>query len=228
MIKYDILILNGGKGTRVSKYTKNIPKCLIKFNKKPFLYHQLKLLKKFKIKNVLISTKYKSDLIRSYLTTSVDFINFKIVSDGAQFKGTGGATKKILKFMKSSFFILYGDSYPRFNLNKLKLKKSCMAIYKNNNKYDKSNVELLKKSKIRYFKEMPAKGLKYIDYGISYVNKSVFNHIDKNKYDLPVLFEKLSAIGGLKGHVVKNRFYEIGSYNGIREFKNYIKKNELY
>ncbi len=228
MIKYDLLILCGGKGTRVEKYTKKIPKCLIQFNNKPFIYHQLKLLKKLNIKKVLISTKYKSNLISSYLKKNVNFIKYKIVVDGKGFKGTGGAAKKLLKFMKSNFFILYGDSYLRFNINKLKKKKSCMAIFKNCDKYDKSNVKLLKKKKIRYFRDKSLPNLKYIDYGVSYVNKSIFKHIEKKKFDLPILFEKISTMDSLNGHVVKNRFYEIGSYNGIKEFKNYIKKNEIY
>ena len=40
-----VIILCGGKGTRVSRYTKQVPKCLIDINGKPFLYHQLKFLR---------------------------------------------------------------------------------------------------------------------------------------------------------------------------------------
>ena len=53
MSKYEAIILCGGKGTRVSKYTKKMPKCLININGKPFLYYQLKYLKKNNISNVI-------------------------------------------------------------------------------------------------------------------------------------------------------------------------------
>ena len=51
MKKFEAIILSGGKGTRVKKYTKKIPKCLIEINGKPFLYHQLEYLKKNTKKN---------------------------------------------------------------------------------------------------------------------------------------------------------------------------------
>ena len=66
MKKFDVLILSGGKGTRVKKFTKKIPKCLIDINGKPFLYHQLRYLKKNNFKNVLISIGYMGDKINKY------------------------------------------------------------------------------------------------------------------------------------------------------------------
>lgn len=69
---------------------------------------------------------------------------------------------------------------------------------------------------------------KYIDYGASYLQKKIFRNIKKNtKFDLSNLFQKISKENKLKGYVVKKRFYEIGSYSGIKQFKNFI-KNELY
>ena len=82
MKKFDAIILSGGKGTRIKKITKKIPKCLIDINGKPFLYHQLKYLKKNKINNVVLSVKYKSNLIKKYIEKYVDFINVKLISDG--------------------------------------------------------------------------------------------------------------------------------------------------
>ena len=70
-------------------------------------------------------------------------MNVKIINDGKNLLGTGGAIKKSIKFLKDYFYVIYGDSYLNFNLNNLKStnKISTMAIYKNQNKYDKSNVE---------------------------------------------------------------------------------------
>ena len=78
--KFDAIILSGGKGTRIKKITKQIPKCLIDINGKPFLYHQLKYLKN-KINNVVISVQYKSNLIKN-IEKHVDFINVKLINDG--------------------------------------------------------------------------------------------------------------------------------------------------
>ena len=100
-----------------------------------------------------------------------------------------------------------------------------MAIFKNNNKYDKSNIELKNLGKILYHKNTKNIKLKYIDYGISYVNKKIFKGIKKNiKFDLSDFFEEISKRNMLSGYSVKKRFYEIGSYSGIKDFKNYLNK----
>ena len=226
MKKFEAIILSGGKGTRVKKYTKKNPKCLIEINGKPFLYYQLKYLKKNNIKDVIVSVGYQGGKIKSYLKKNIDFINTKIVNDGKRPLGTGGATIKSLRSLKKNFFIIYGDSYLNFNLRKLIKKNNLatMAIFRNNNKYDKSNIELKKLKKILYFRKIPKKRLFYIDYGASYVSKRIFKGIKKNaKLDLAVLFEKISQNNMLKGFEVKKRFYEIGSYNGIRDIKKYLK-----
>ena len=229
MIKYEVLVLLGGKGTRVNKFTKNKPKCLIKFNKKPFLYYQLKYLKNNGIKNVLLSSCYLSKKIETYVKKNINFIKIKIVNDGKPL-GTGGAIRKSIKFMKQNFFIIYGDSYLNFRLTKLIKNKdlATMAIFKNKNLYDRSNIRLKNGNKIEYCRNIENKELQFIDYGVSYVDKSIFVNIKKNKrFELAELFEKISQKNMLSKYVVKKRFYEIGSYNGINDFKNYLKKNEI-
>lgn len=229
MIKYEVLILLGGKGTRVNKFTKNKPKCLIEFNKKPFLYYQLKYLKNNGIKNVLLSSCYLSKKIETYVKENINFINIKIVNDGKPL-GTGGAIRKSIKFMKQNFFIIYGDSYLNFRLTKLIKNKdlATMAIFKNKNLYDRSNIRLKNGNKIEYYRNSKNKELQFIDYGVSYVDKSIFVNIKKNKkFELSELFEKISKKNILSKYVVKKRFYEIGSYNGINDFRNYLKKNEI-
>jgi len=227
--KYEIVILCGGKGTRVRRYTNKIPKCLIKFNGKPFIYHQLKSLKYRGINNVVISVKFMKNKIIKYFKEHIDFMNYKIVEDGDKYLGTGGAIKKVLKYMNKNFFILYGDSYPNFNINNLKKHNRCnMAIFNNKNKFDKSNISLNKLGTIKYYEKIKQKKLNYIDYGITYTNKEIFKVLKVKKFNLPKMFDKISSMGKLHGYIVKKRFYEIGSYKGIKDFKKFINKNEIY
>lgn len=225
MKKYDVIILSGGKGTRVKKYTKEIPKCLINIKGKPFLYYQLRYLKKYKIRNVIISTCYLSYKIKEYVKKNINFLNIKIIDDVKPL-GTGGAINKSLKYLKKNFFVIYGDSYLNFNLNRManKTNFAIMAIYKNDNKFDRSNVKI-NNTNIIYDKSNKIKNdLNYIDYGISYVNKEVFKNIQKKKFDFSIVMQNLSKEKKLKGYIVKKRFYEIGSYNGIKEFRKFIAK----
>ena len=100
MKKYEAIILSGGKGTRVKKYTKKIPKCLININGKPFLYYQLKYLKNNNIDNAILSVGYLSGKIESYVKNNIDFINVKIIDERKPL-GTGGATFKSLSYLKT-------------------------------------------------------------------------------------------------------------------------------
>ncbi len=226
MKKYDVIILSGGKGTRVSNYTNKLPKCLIQVKGKPFLFYQLKYLNKYKFKNVIVSTCYMSYKIKDYVKNNINFLNVKIVDDIKPL-GTGGAIVKSLKYMKKNFFIIYGDSYLNFNLNKMINKKSTaiMAIYKNNNKYDKSNVKFNDKDIIYDKNNSSNKKFDYIDYGVSYVNRKIFENLPKNKkFDLSIIFQNISKKKKLYGYAVAKRFYEIGSYKGIKDFKKYLSK----
>lgn len=224
MKKFDAIILSGGKGTRVKKYTKKIPKCLVDVNGKPFLYHQLKYLKKNNLKKIIISIGYLGKKVEKYLQQNIDFIHTKTIHDGIKPLGTGGATLKALNYLSKNFFIIYGDSYLNFDLKKMIKKKNLatMAIFKNKNKYDKSNIELRKLKKILYFKKNSKKGLKYIDYGVSYVNKQIFKGISRKKFDLSEFYQQISKKNMLEGFVVKKRFYEIGSYKGINDTKKFL------
>ena len=225
MKKFDVLVLSGGKGTRVKKFTKKIPKCLVDINGKPFLYHQLRYLKKNNFKNVLISIGYMGDKIDKYLKENIDFINYKTINDGNKLLGTGGATLKALKYMKNYFFIIYGDSYLNFKIKTIKKNNFItMALLKNKNNYDKSNVEFTNIKRIKYFTKNKKKALEYIDYGVSYANKSIFKVLKiKGNFNLSDFYEKISKRNLLGGFIVKNRFYEIGSYNGIKELRKHLK-----
>lgn len=223
-MKYDIIILCGGYGSRVKKYTNTRPKCLIEFNKKPFIYYQLKILKKLKINKIIISTYYKSNKIKKYLDGIKNDFEIKLIKEPSKL-GTCGAIRYCLKYMKNNFFILYGDSYLNFNYKRLKRKKNLikMAIYKNKNKFDKSNITIKKKNLISYTKNNNF--AEYIDYGISCVSKKVFKiNSFLNIKDLSKFYEIVSSKNFIECFIVKKRFYEIGSYRGIKDFKNMILK----
>ncbi len=72
MTKFDVIILAGGKGTRLKKYTLKTPKPLIKIGKYPFLYYKIKNFLKYKnINNILVATGYKSHLIENFIKKKI-------------------------------------------------------------------------------------------------------------------------------------------------------------
>ena len=233
MPEIQIIILAGGKGTRLKPLTSNIPKCMIKINKKPFIFYLLKYLLAKNFKEIIISSGYKSQVIRSYLKSSKNFKkhNIKIINDNPKNLGTGGAIKNCLKYLKKNFFIMYGDSMIKLNFNKIyenfvtNKKNFLMTIYYNKNKYDKSNVEINKKNIIINY-DKHSKIADYIDYGLMCANKKIFSEVKLKKFDLSYIIKKQIKNKDISTFITKKRFHEIGTKQSLNEFKNYIKKYE--
>ena len=74
------IILCGGKGLRLRPITKDIPKPLIKIGEKPILFYIIKHLLKYKIKNFIIATGYKSKKIEDFMINTFPSLNYKIVN----------------------------------------------------------------------------------------------------------------------------------------------------
>jgi NDP-sugar pyrophosphorylase family protein len=69
--------------------------------------------------------------------------------------------------------------------------------------------------------------MKHIDYGLSVFNKSVFDSVgSSSSFDLGDLLENLSVNEDLFGCEILERYYEIGSLQGIKSLENYLVKNE--
>tara|TARA_Y100001970_G_scaffold127036_1_gene156972 strand:- start:4632 stop:5339 length:708 start_codon:yes stop_codon:yes gene_type:complete len=110
----DVLILAGGKGTRVKSRSKGLPKVLMKINKRPFIDIQVDWLKKQNIKNFYLLLKYKNSLITKYILSkkTIDNINFFFVNE-KEYLGTGGAIKNALRYRKKNehCLVVNGDTF---------------------------------------------------------------------------------------------------------------------
>ena len=228
-----LAILAGGLGKRLEEKTLNTPKALIDVFGKPFISRQLNYLQKQGFNKIVICTGYLGYKIKKYVGDGTDYgLNIKYSDDGDQLLGTGGAIKKALKFMSKDFFILYGDSFLPVNFSLIEKaffdegKPALMTVLEIIGQWDKSNA-YFKNKLVNYNKKELKNDMNYIDYGLSVVNNSIFkNFVDGKKFDLADVFEKLSRDKLLAGHEVKERFYEIGSINGLDETVNFFKNEE--
>jgi len=228
---YPTVILAGGLATRLRPLTEKIPKSLIDINGEPFIAHQLRLLKNQNIKKVFILTGFLGDQIEEYVDNGEKFgLDITFSYDGPQLLGTAGAIKKALHILSDNFFVIYGDSYlpcnflaiqQKFLLDK---KLSLMSVYKNKNLYDKSNVVFKNNEITLYDKKNKTPDMQYIDYGLGLFNKQAFELVPQNtNYDLASLYQDLLSKQQLSAFEVQQRFYEVGSTKGIKEFNNYVK-----
>lgn len=232
-----LAILAGGFATRLGELTKETPKCLIEINGRPFVDWQLDLLVKNGYSDFIFCVSYKSDIIQSYLGTGSDRgINIEYSLDGDTQLGTGGAIQKAIPMLGDSFGVIYGDSYLPINYFEVEQhflnseSKALMTVYKNQNHLDGSNVEFYDGQIVDYEKRSQNKDMQYIDYGITLFRSETFQPwADQSSFDLSRVCNQLAKNKQLYGHEVFERFYEIGSIQGIEDFSHYLRKasNEL-
>lgn len=231
---YSVAILAGGLASRLGEITKKLPKSLVVVSRKPFIFHQLEILKSQGIKNVVLCVGHLGEMIEHTVGDGHNFnLNIKYSYDGDKQLGTGGSIKKALHLLDSSFFVLYGDSLLPINFEKVQQaydakKLGLMTIIKNDNAWDVSNVLYNDGKLIEYNKLNPKPNMKYIDYGLSILNKNAFDYfVNQQVFDLSDLFVLLSSKGELSAFEVYDRFYEIGSKKGIQETEDYLNNFKL-
>lgn len=225
-----ILILAGGMATRLYPVTLTIPKSLIDIHGKPFIEHQLDLIKQNGINNVVLClgnlSKPIEDLLRDKYSNSV---SIKYSYDGEILLGTGGAVMNAFNLLTDPFMVMYGDSYLDIdyieilnyfnNFDKLGL----MTVLRNNGNWDKSNV-VFRNGKIIKYDKKDNPEFDCIDYGFSILRKDAFkDFLHIKNFDLKDVFKNLIQKNQLLGFEVYKRFYEIGSFEGIEDLKSYLK-----
>jgi NDP-sugar pyrophosphorylase family protein len=224
-----VAILAGGLGTRIKSVSRGLPKSLIEFNRRPFIEWQLQLLEKNKCREVVICLGHKSTLIKNYLDyRPKSKLRINISYDGDNCLGTGGALIKAKKHLGEAFLVLYGDSYifvnfeevsdHFLNINKLGL----MTVLRNDLRIEPSNVYFRNKSVLKYDKINRSSSMNHIDYGLNAFRSNAFNDFDTDNFlDLSEILKNLSNQNQLAGYEVYQRYFEVGSIQGAKEFEKF-------
>jgi NDP-sugar pyrophosphorylase family protein len=230
---YPVAILAGGLATRLRPITEKIPKSLVEVNGEPFLAHQLRLLRQAGIEKAVLCVGYKADLIREF-TDQNDFgVSLEFSEDGEKLMGTAGAIKRALALLGEKFFVLYGDSYLPCDYVGAKNhfdrsgKVSLMTVFENQDLGDVSNVEYVDGQIRAYSKTNKTSQMKHIDYGLGVFHKVAFDSVPSDQpCDLALLYQQQLAEGNLTGFEVFERFYEVGSFNGIRDLEIFLQSSK--
>ena len=231
---YPIVILAGGLAKRLRPITDKIPKSLIEINREPFVHYQLELLEKKGFKKIYFCLGFLGEQVEKVVKESVYYTRLSISFsyDGDTLMGTGGTIRKIINQLPEYFFITYGDSYldiDFYNIQELfeskkQNYKSLMTVYKNTDLFDTSNVIFENGLIELYSKLRKDSRMAHIDYGVGILsNKSLDEYAKNIIFDLGEVYEKLSLRKELLGYEVFQRFYEIGSLQGIEDLSNYLK-----
>ncbi len=220
-----VAILAGGLATRLRPKTETIPKALIDIAGEPFLARQLRLLKQSGISRVVLCVQYRAEQIREFAGDGSQFgLEVEYSFDGNELLGTAGALRRALPLLGGAFFVLYGDSYLPCDYAAVEqtfersAKLGLMTVYPNEGKWDSSNVEYANGEIVTYDKRNKTPRMRHIDYGLGVLRASVLEAIPENTArDLAAVYQELLAQGQLAAFETPERFYEIGSFEGIQE-----------
>ena len=142
-----LVLLAGGKATRLRPVTETIPKSMLEVAGKPFIAHQLELVRKNAIEKVLVCASFLGEQIENYLGDGSRFgMSVEYSFDGDELLGTGGAIKKSMNMLDEQFYVMYGDSYLNTDFELIneyffaQSKPALMTVYLNEVKWENSNV----------------------------------------------------------------------------------------
>jgi len=228
-LEIPVAILAGGLATRLRPITEKIPKSLVPVAGKPFLAHQLEMLHARGIRHAVLCIGYLGEMIQRDFGSEAFGIRLDFSFDGEKLLGTGGAIKRALPKLGEEFFVLYGDSYlpiqyaPVAEAFQRSGKLGLMTVYRNEGKYDTSNVVFADGEIKIYDKKNQLPAMRHIDYGLSLFKAPVFDTYPADeKFDLAEVMGKLVRERQLAGYEVPERFYEMGSPAGLAELEQLL------
>ena len=221
-----VAILAGGLATRLRPLTARVPKILLDIAGRPFAEHQVELLRRAGINPIVYCLGYLGEQVAEVLGDGSRWqMHFSYVFDGPRPLGTGGALRLALPQLGDTFFVMYGDSYLECDYGAVERsfraagRPGLMTVFRNENRWGPSNVNYDSGRIIRYDKAAADPTMQHIDYGLGILTPAAFDAIAGVDLDLATVYQRLIERDALAGYEVQERFYEIGSPEGLEELR---------
>jgi NDP-sugar pyrophosphorylase family protein len=216
--------------------TDTLPKALLTVNGRPFADIQLAWLRSLGVTEVVYSIGYLGDAIRGHVGNGDRFgLRVRYVADGDRPCGTAGALRTVIDsgLARESFGVINGDSYLSLDLPAVEAAfagsgcPALMTVMRNRNQWDASNVVYGNGRVVVYDKSRPEEWrdrMEWIDYGFTILAPAaVTERVGSGEVaDLSDVMRDLSSIGRLAAFEVTERFYEIGSPEGLADLERHL------
>lgn len=225
-----IAILAGGLATRLGGIAAGTPKSLVDVGGRPFLAHQLALLRRHGIDDVVLCVGHLGEQVRAAIGDGSAYgVRVRYSSDGERRLGTGGALRKAAPMLGPAFFVLYGDSYLECDYRAIAAafaegaRDGLMTVLRNEGRWDRSNVLYQDGRIVRYDKANATPDLRHIDYGLGVLKAAVLDAYPAEcALDLATVYQDLVARDQLAAYEVSGRFYEIGAPEGLEDTRRHL------
>jgi MurNAc alpha-1-phosphate uridylyltransferase len=226
------VILAGGLATRMRPATETVPKALLPVAGSPFADHQLRWLAADGVTDVVFAIAHLGDRIREFVGDGSAWgLRVAYADEGDHLRGTAGALRLAYDagLLENAFAVLYGDSFLSLDVGTAfaefgrARRDVLMTVFRNDGAFDRSNARL-EGGAVVYDKTVAdpaAAGMHFIDYGLSIIDRdTVVPEIPPGVVaDLADTYRRLSHEGRVAGLEVTERFYEIGSPDGLAELE---------
>jgi len=233
------VILAGGLGTRMRPITETIPKPMITVAGKPFLQHQLELLRGAGIAKVLLLVAYLGEQIREYFGDGAKFGCKISYSFEPAPLGTGGALKNAEAQLQDDFVLVNGDTYLGIDYRALVkefAEVDCSALIV---AYEKAtaapqdipanflpnNLGVNLGGVVTAYRKRNPDGLSHIDAGVVVLKKEIMAGLRAGaKCSLEEeIYPSLIAKGEMRAWVTHEPFYDMGSPAGLAALEEKLK-----
>lgn len=229
------VILTGGLGTRLGSLTRRVPKGMLECAGRPFLAHQLDLLRRSRICDIVLCIgRLGGQVVRHFGDGAAFGLRVRYSWERRSLLGTGGALRHALPLLQDRFLVMYGDSYLPIDYGQVGERfATCdrlglMVVYENRGRYDWSNLRVEDDLVVLYDTGRQIPGLMHIDYGLSGLRREALALLpERTPCSLAELFQVLVARRELAAWETHQRFYEIGSPAGLAEFRRLAEAGEL-
>ena len=185
------IILAGGKGTRMGNLTQEIPKSMIRVGDMPVLKHQILLLKKYNITQIIIPVNFLKEPIMEFFGNGSELgVQISYFEEPSPL-GTVGGIKELENHLKDDFLVLYGDIMINMDLNRLlafhkKKNSECtLVLHPNDHPFDSDLVETNNDGRVIRMYPKPHDPDAYypnlVNAGVYLFSPSIFNFLEKGK-----------------------------------------------
>ena len=225
-----IAILAGGLATRLGDIAAGTPKSLVEVGGKPFIAHQLALLRRHGIDDVVVCVGHLGEQVRAAIGDGSAYgVRVRYSCDGERPLGTGGALRKAAPMLGPAFFVLYGDSYLECDYRAIGdaftagTRDGLMTVLRNEGRWDRSNVLYDAGRIVRYDKANVTPDMRHIDYGLGVLEAAVLDAYPAEcALDLASVYQDLVGRDQLAAYEVAGRFYEIGTPDGLEDTRRHL------
>ena len=228
-----VAILAGGLARRILPRTLTVPKSLLDVAGRPFIDWQLEKLAGCGFDDVVLCVAHLGDAIRGHVGDGARFgVRVRYSDEGPTLLGTAGALRVALPLLDPAFLVTYGDSYLPFDyagpLRDLETHDDCdgvMSVFANHGRWDASNVATDGAWVLRYEKGGADAALDHIDYGATALRRDVLAALPAGATSgLDAVQRSLAERRRLRAYVAHERFFEIGSHDGIATLDAHLRR----